>query len=444
MNLLYNNNAGVATLTGSTQYAGFQGKRVAFVSTRIAGKDGVSLEVEKWSSVLERMGIECFYIAGECDRPADRRVIIERAHFRHPDILAVTKQSFRKGPRTERLTDRILEIAGSIRIELNNAIRETGVHAIIAENALTIPLNIPLGIAIVQSLHEQRIGCIAHHHDFYWERERYLTSAVDDFIRYAFPPALPYIQHVVINCVAGEEFNRRTGLYYRIIPNVMDFANPPAPADEYASGFREAIGLKQDALLILQPTRVVARKGIEHSIELMRRLANKGAKLVITHASGDEENTYANLLHTLSDLMRVNLVFADKWVADERGTGPDGRMLFTLNDVYQQADLVTFPSDYEGFGNAFLETVYHCRPVVCKRYPVFRREIEPYGFRIIAFDEFLTRDTVNEVNRIISDRQYKHSMVEHNYRIARQCFSYDVLEEELHRILPQTFMQHSC
>ena len=68
-------------------------------------------------------------------------------------------------------------------------------------------------------------------------------------------------------------------------------------------------------------------------------------------------------------------------------------------------------------------------------YPVFRKDIEPCGFRIIAFDEFLTRDIVNEVDRVISDRQYEHSMVEHNYRVARQCFSYDVLEEELHRVL---------
>ena len=34
--------------------------RIGFVSTRFAGKDGVSLEVEKWVSVLEGMGHECF------------------------------------------------------------------------------------------------------------------------------------------------------------------------------------------------------------------------------------------------------------------------------------------------------------------------------------------------------------------------------------------------
>ena len=87
---------------------------------------------------------------------------------------------------------------------------------------------------------------------------------------YAFPPALPQIQHVVINSPQGMEFSRRTGLSCRIIPNVMDFANPPAPPDDYAQQFRSAIGMSQEDLLILQPTRVVARKGIEDAIELVR------------------------------------------------------------------------------------------------------------------------------------------------------------------------------
>jgi hypothetical protein len=62
-------------------------KRIGFVSTRIRGTDGVSLEIEKWAAVLEAMGHRCFYIAGLCDdRPPERRHIIPEAHFRHPEI----------------------------------------------------------------------------------------------------------------------------------------------------------------------------------------------------------------------------------------------------------------------------------------------------------------------------------------------------------------------
>jgi glycosyltransferase involved in cell wall biosynthesis len=127
--------------------------------------------------------------------------------------------------------------------------------------------------------------------------------------------------------------------------------------------------------------------------------------------------------------------FADKWVADERGIRDDGGRIYTLDDVYQQADLVTYPSEYEGFGNAFLEAVYFRRPIVCKRYPIFRRDIEPCGFRTIAFDDFITSKLVKDVDRLLADPRRVAEMVEHNYGVARQHFSYEVLEDELRPLL---------
>jgi len=44
-------------------------------------------------------------------------------------------------------------------------------------------------------------------------------------------------------------------------------------------------------------------------------------------------------------------------------------------DVYQNADLVTFPSRYEGFGNALLESVYAKKPLWVCPYPVYEEEI---------------------------------------------------------------------
>ena len=55
--------------------------RVGFVSTRLAGTDGVSLETAKWEQIFETEGFECFYFAGELDRPPDRSVLAEEAHF---------------------------------------------------------------------------------------------------------------------------------------------------------------------------------------------------------------------------------------------------------------------------------------------------------------------------------------------------------------------------
>ena len=34
---------------------------IGFISTRLQGTDGVSLETAKWSTVLERMGYTCYF-----------------------------------------------------------------------------------------------------------------------------------------------------------------------------------------------------------------------------------------------------------------------------------------------------------------------------------------------------------------------------------------------
>jgi glycosyltransferase involved in cell wall biosynthesis len=409
--------------------------RVGFVSTRIAGTDGVSLEIAKWAEVIEREGIECYYIAGESDRPADRSFIIEEAHFSHPTIRDISRRAFGVELRAPELTNDITQMTRVIRDKLDAAIQASQVDVLIVENALTIPMNLPLGIALVHEVQERPIGCVAHHHDFFWERDRFLINCVDDVIHFAFPPALQQIQHVVINSLAGEEFSRRTGMSCRIIPNVMDFANPPDPPDDYSRQFRGEIGLSDDDLLILQPTRVVARKGIEHAIELARRLGPDRAKLVITHASGDEGDAYAKRIREFAELMNVDVIFADGWISDCRGTGPDGRKLFTIEDVYPQADLISYPSTYEGFGNAFLEAVYYKCPIVCNRYAIYRTDIEPCGVRPILFDGFPTDETVDEIHRVLTDSQYRQQMVEHNYEVASRFFSYEVVEEELRMIM---------
>ena len=408
-----------------------QVRRVGFISTRIAGTDGVSLEIAKWATVLERLGIECYYIAGECDRPADRSYVIPQAHFSHREIQHVNDRSFETESRPPQLTDDIMRLSRGLRNELQTAIEEFQLRAIVVENALTIPMNLPLGVALVQIVQEMKIGCVAHHHDFRWERERFLINAVDDVLRYAFPPPLAQIQHVVINSVQAEEFSRRTGQSCRIIPNVMDFANPPEPPDEYAKSFRESIGLDPEDLLILQPTRVVARKGIEHAIELVNRMKHPNAKLVISHASGDEGDSYLKRIRDYAELMKVDLIFADEWVSEQRGESAEGRRLFTLPDVFSQCDLVTYPSEYEGFGNAFLEAIYHRCPIVCNRYTVFRTDIQPCGFETILFDGYVTDETVKHVYRVLEDSSYRSQMVERNYAIANEFFSFEVLESEL-------------
>ena len=68
--------------------------RIGFLSTRLAGTDGVSLEVEKWAGILEKLGHEIFYCAGELGGYAGGGTLIPLLHFHHPVIAAINKRAF--------------------------------------------------------------------------------------------------------------------------------------------------------------------------------------------------------------------------------------------------------------------------------------------------------------------------------------------------------------
>ena len=81
-------------------------------------------------------------------------------------------------------------------------------------------------------------------------------------------------------------------------------------------------------------------------------------------------------------------VVADR-VGEVRQRDSEGRR-YTLWDLYHHADFVTYPSLYEGFGNALLEAIYFRKPVLINRYSIFVRDIEPKGFKLLTIDGFVT------------------------------------------------------
>ncbi len=404
---------------------------IGIVSTRIAGTDGVSLEIRKWADVLERNGHRCFYLAGELDRPADRCFEVAEAHFRHPDVAALTADLFGKRSRS-RATSLEVQAVKDRLVDALYAFRDRfGLDVLIPENVLAIPMNIPLGLAVTEFLAETGLPAVAHHHDFSWERNRFLVNGCQDYLSRAFPPDLPSLRHVVINSLASYQLSHRRGLSNTVIPNVLDYADPPGPCDPYCRGLRERIGLGDDDVMVLQPTRVVPRKWIERSIEIVARLGLRRPALVISHASGDEGDEYRARIREYADQVGVELIGIDHLIAPERGTGPDGERLYTVADAYRAADLVTYPSGYEGFGNAFLEAVYYGKPIVVNRYSIYVADIEPLGFDAVVIDGFATHRAIEQIRRVLADPARRDRMVQTNYRIARAHFSYEVLEEKL-------------
>ena len=414
-------------------------KNIGFVSTRFAGTDGVTLEASKWAAVFKQCGHRYFWFGGLLDHSPEHSFLVPEAFFQHEKNKWIDSQIFGKNRRDSAVTDAIYDLKTLLKKKLKEFIQTFEIDLLVAENILTIPMHIPLGIALTEIIAETQIATIAHHHDFFWERTRFAVNAVGDYLRMAFPPKLPTIENVVINSAAQEELALRTGVSSIIIPNVLDFENPPQINERHTEAFWQAIGLQTDDIKILQPTRIIQRKGIEHAIELVEKLNDPRYKLIISHEAGDEGWEYVEWLKEDARQRGVDLRLVNIHMSDPMNPDVNHKETCSLWDVYPHADFITYPSLYEGFGNAFLEAVYFKKPLLINRYATFVQDIEPKGFDLIAMDGYLTSKTVLAVKEVLESPDRLTKMVNTNYEVASRHYSYARLRRWLNIMLSNFF-----
>ena len=96
---------------------------------------------------------------------------------------------------------------------------------------------------------------------------------------------------------------------------------------------------------------------------------------------------------------------------------------------------MTYPSTYEGFGNAFLESVYYKKPIAVNNYSIYATDIKPKGFSVVEINGFVTDKTVSQALRALDDEAYREQMTNHNYEIALRYYSYSVLHQKLKTLI---------
>ena len=401
---------------------------IGFVSTRFSGTDGVSLESQKWADALERLGHKCFWFSGLSDRLPKCSMVVPEAFFEHPTIRMINNAVWNVDAIPTSIVESIEEISKYLEANINDFCRRFEIDLLISQNALTIPMNLPLGLALTNHIESSGIPTVAHHHDFYWERRRFTGNGVLPYLEKAFPPSLDSITHVVINSEAGRQLDDRLKLSSILVPNVMDFETTPEIS--FASSvIKSELGFANEDILFLQPTRVVPRKGIEHSIELVARLEDPHIKLVISHESGDEGHDYRDSLIALAKARQVDLRLIGDPVESSR------KPPFTLEELYRVADFITYPSLYEGFGNALLETVFFRKLALVNRYPVFIDDIEHLGLNFVTMDGEVTNETVKQVRQLLADPARISAAVDHNFEVAKRHFAFNRITDPLSLLL---------
>ena len=332
----------------------------SIISFRLGGTDGVSIEAAKWAGALEHLGFSVTTVAGA--GPVDILVPGLAMHAAEAPAPA----------------------------EIHAAL--SGADVVVVENLCSLPLN-PAAAEIVARCLAGR-PAIFHHHDLAWQRPGLGANP---------PPQDPAWAHVCINELSRAQLAARGVVAMRIYNSFDPDAQPGR-----RQACRSNLGVEGiTQRLVMQPTRAIARKGIDTAIRLAEALDATYWLL------GPTEDGYDAQLESLLEAAQVPVL---------RGV-PEG---FGVADAYAACDAVAFPSTWEGFGNPTIESAIWRRPLAIGDYPV-ARELAQFGFAW-----FPAGDPAPLAAFLA---QPDGALLDHNLALARRHFSSERLPGHLSRLI---------
>ena len=420
--------------------------RIGIIIGRIGGVDGVALETEKWIEVLKRMGHEIFIISGQFQNwnfdPEHDTLVVEMSFFSPESYWGQKKAFFYPDANIDELLEHINLYSNIIADKIVDWVHDKKIEIVISENASALPAHLEMGRGIAIAIEKLGIPTITHDHDFAWERGgRYVSphEVINKIIEETFPLRLPNSFHAVINTHAKETLKKKYNRDSIIVPNVMDFNMKFGIPDDHNKNLPRDLGLHPENKLLFQVTRIVRRKGIKVSIQLINKLQDNNIKLVITGDYKDDAGSiyYNELVNLIHQLKVSEQVFFASHLIHNKGLTGEGEGKYSLSDAYANATACTYFSTYEGFGNAFVEAVLAKRPIFVNNYkPVYWPDIGRKGFKTVMLeDNNLTDEKVEQMREIIYNDKLNREIAEFNFQLGKKYFSYEVLKEKLIQLL---------
>ena len=439
--------------------------KIALAHFRVGETDGVSLEMAKWRAALEKLGHEVVYLSGSRD---GSEIYVPGLEYDNPRNLEIHRQAFVSDSDPVLLEKEITDYAAELSKNLVSAIENHGIDLIVPNNLLSLGYNLALGMALMEATRKTNIKVITHHHDFHWERERYsapthplVTSLLDQY----FPPREGVAKHAVINNIAREAMQERAGLDATVVPNVFDFQQEPWVVDEYNGHLRQDLGIGENDIVVLQATRVTERKAIELAIRVVGYLNRQRERIhgslydgrvfgahdrIVLLMAGlvEAETSYVDYLTEVAKEENVELVWGTDLIRATREQ-KDSKRYYSLWDSYAIADVVTYPSILEGWGNQFLEAVFAQKPIIVYEYPVFLQDIKPLKFKVGTLGSTHTQNSHGYVEvsgeqidsageqalQYLTNKMVREDAVLTNFAIGKEHFSYQALESILEGLL---------
>jgi len=195
----------------------------------------------------------------------------------------------------------------------------------------------------------------------------------------------------------------------------------------------------KDTLFVLQHTRLVNRKRIDFALaycyELLSLLKKKGThKAMYFLVSGHNTDTTRKKLIQLNRKLRKEyntknlfLIFAEDYYEKTEITFEEYPKIFA-----KLGGISTYFSEVEGFGNNLLEVLASGLIPIIYTYPVFKKDIAKYGFKVIALDKFeIDMNHLEQTVDIIRNATKRKEWVNHNLRILKRYFAHETMAVKL-------------
>lgn len=327
----------------------YEGANIGFVSFRIAGEDGVSLEInEAWDPYFRWNGAKTHYFAGELPRRvknSGKGMEFDPAHFLDAPAHFRDQQDPDAQPDTEKrsvqmiqydifgehdLTEDELRFLTSQEQEPKPGVRddvkilkriedatydkltEWGKHRnldmLVTENTQSLPHNLPLALALIRYAKDNGTHVINHMHDFSFENRPWLEAPPDsnkqklyDYLITGFQSQTP----VCINSGQREALAER-GYFPKdeviVMPNLRYFDKYPRVVGQEKDAVtqlqEEIRGGHHHSVILGAMVRPVKRKylrmGVRLAVHANKILKEEVARALKEEDAGDETNRERN------------------------------------------------------------------------------------------------------------------------------------------------------
>jgi len=429
-------------------------KKVVFIHYRTGEKDGVSLEIEKRAKICQSLGARAAFISGFEALKRESAQVIKEIDMKATFNKFIREDCFYQPYFEEEMTIALYsQIEAKIYKKIKKAFKKIAPDLVFVHNLFSHAYNLPATTALIKILDHYQIPTVAVNHDFWFERAQFQKPKrffIKEILE-TLPPRRAYIlKHQVINSLARQELLKRRQIKAQLITDYFDFSQKQPKLDSFNKDFKKTLGIGKDELIILHATRITNRKAVENAIlftKILQKKLKKPVCLLFPNFVEVDALAYFKKVKALAEKKDVKTIWAHEKFALKREE-QNGIKKYSFWDSYLFADLVTYTSTWEGYGNQFVEAMFFKKLPIVFEYPVFEKDIKKDRYRYISLGNYarkrnglcfvpraVLKKAADKTIALLKNKKLVKKMVEKNFKIAKSRHDQSLLAKDLKTLL---------